>query len=158
MRRQGFDFGLGMTQAWWQSSMKLWEVGVAAPQVIALRMAQMSTMPFMSPGATREAATMGPEKIAAFVEAWQAMMLQGMQAQQKMLEQALRQWWSLCMGARAPGARPGPAFRATVVPTSGAYARPAAEAAARVVAAGIAPVHRRVTNNVRRLSSPKKSS
>jgi hypothetical protein len=158
MRRQVHDFGLGMTQAWWKTSMKLWEVSLAAPQVIALRVAQLSTgIPFSSPGAIREAAVMGPEKVAAFVEGWQAMMLEGVQLQQKMLQQAMGQWWQFWMSAWTPGAaRAGGVFRASVVPASGAHSRPMAHAAARIADAGIAPVHRRVTNNVRRLSSPKK--
>jgi hypothetical protein len=101
---------------------------------------------------------LGPEKIAAFLEAWQAMAMQGVQVQQKFLQQAMGQWWKLWMGAvgAGGGSRRHTPFRATVVPVSTAHVRPMAHAAARIAAAGISPVHRRVTDNVRRLAPPKK--
>lgn len=158
MRTYSNDFGFGLAHACWENSIKLWEVAFAAPQVVALRTAQLAaSAPFLGMGAGRDPAAIGPEKVAALVESWQAMTMQGLQVQQRLFHQALAQWWGLWMTAAAPRRQARPdAFRATVVPVSTGAREPAAQAAAHATSAGLAPVHRRATNNVHRLAPPRR--
>lgn len=97
------------------------ELSLAAPQVVAQRVARMArggAAP--STADRREFARMGSEKVAAFWQSWFAM---GMVAWQ--------QSWRLWSGAAGFGRLP--------------------DAAGRVLVAGLAPVHGRAVANARRL-------
>jgi hypothetical protein len=114
------------------------DLSIAAPQVIAHRLARMAQA-----GATpttrdlAELHRMGAEKVVAFGTAWQAMGLAAMRAQQAYLQALSRSlltpWWI------AP-------------PDAGAFARRANAAAADVLAAGIAPLRHKALGNARRLA------
>lgn len=110
-------------------------LGVAAPQVVAHRVARMAragTSP--SPADRREFVTMGAEKVAAFVESWAAMGALALQTQ-------MRLWssWMALAWPTSPAAMPRAAAAS-------------AEAIARLLSAGVAPVQRRAAANARRLS------
>lgn len=111
------------------SAAQLLELGVAAPQVVAHRLARMASAG-ASPSARdrREFTGMVVEKQVAFAQAWTAMWLEGWRMQQR---------WLLAWFDSAPA-----------LPW-----RAAADLAAweRVLARGIAPVHRRAVANARRL-------
>jgi hypothetical protein len=99
-QRSAFD-------AWWRNSMTLWEIGFAAPQVIAHRVQRMA-LAGPRPGARdqREFTRMGQEKAEAFAESMMAMglrMLQGQQAMgASMLATDLRPW----LATMAEGMKP----------------------------------------------------
>jgi hypothetical protein len=114
------------------------DLSIAAPQVIAHRMAQMAQA-----GATPTARDlaefhrMGAEKVVAFGAAWQAMGLAAARAQQSYLQALTRSlltpWW-------------------VATPDLGALARHANAAAVDVLAAGIAPIRHKAVGNARRLA------
>ncbi len=103
---------------------KLMQIGIAAPQVVAQRVARMAAA-----GATpnardrREFTTMVVEKQVAMVQAWAGMAAAALQMQQR--------WWFAALGGRAPSLQ-----------------RYADALAAR----GIAPFHRKAVSNARRLA------
>jgi hypothetical protein len=68
--------------AWWRNSMTLWEIGFAAPQVIAHRLQRMA-LAGPRPGLRdqREFTRMGQEKAEAFAESLMAMGLRMWQGQ-----------------------------------------------------------------------------
>ena len=113
------------------SSAQLLDLGLAAPQVVAMRLARMAAA-----GARptvqdrREMVGMVVEKQAAFAQAWMAMWVEAWLAQQ--------QFVLACLGGRAwsPGGlgRAGAAWE-------------------RVLVRGLAPVRRKAVANARRLSS-----
>ncbi|MEO8486629.1 MAG: polyhydroxyalkanoate granule-associated phasin [Betaproteobacteria bacterium] len=115
---------------------RAFELAVSAPQVAALRMMRMAAAgPFPSSRDRGEMLAMGTEKVAAFHEAWQAMAAEG----------ARRQWdlwlsptfWTLpwMPPARSADWLAGNARRAGLA----------------VLGEGLAPVHRRVVANAKRL-------
>ncbi len=110
-------------------------LSLAASQVVALRSA-MALCAGGDPRTRREMTRMWTEKVQACQESMLAVGLQIQQAQQAWLLQSMRMWL-----AWPPGTAAGPA------PT-----RLMAQATAGLVRKGIAPVHRRVTANARRLS------
>lgn len=112
------------------STTQLVELGIAAPQVVAHRLARMAaagTRP--SARDRREMVRMVVEKQAAFAQGWMAMWVEGWLAQQQLLLACLSgsPW--------APGS-----------------AKQAGEAWERMLERGIAPVRRRAVANARRLS------
>jgi hypothetical protein len=150
MREQGFDPSLGMGRAWWQGAFTLWEIGVAMPQIMALRTAQVAThMTVKAAGAAKA----GP----AF-DGWQALATQGLQVQQQLVEQAVAQWRQFWMGSLSPGRMPRHAYRATVVPVSNGRRQPAPSAQDRVVSGEFLPASASTATNVRRLAPPKRAS
>jgi hypothetical protein len=128
--------------AWWRNAATLWEIGLAAPQVIAQRTTRM-VLAGATPSARdrREFARMGREKAEAFGESWLAMGLRLWQVQTA----AAAQWWGQWM-------RQGPQLLL-------AAEQPLLQAWPHVMASGLKPVHRRVTANARRLiASPARRS
>ena len=123
---------LSTLSSWWHNAQTLWDIGVAAPQVIAHRTTRMALVGH-APSARdcQEFRRMGAEKFDALGESAFAVMLQLCQAQQSALLALMGAWWK-------PQAwvDPGPWLRALP----------------GVTAAGLKPVHQRVTANAQRLS------
>lgn len=125
--------------AWWRNAATLWEISIAAPQVIAHRMTRMAQAGH-APAASdrREFLLMGQEKAEAFGESMLAMALRLGQAQAamaaSMFTQTLRQAQHL------------------------SWPQPWLQAMPGLVASGLKPVHRRVTANARRLGKPRASA
>ena len=111
------------------------EVGLAAPQVIAHRFARMA-IAGASPSARDRAEfrRMGIEKIAAANEAWAAMAAQALLENQRLAVAFMQSLWF-------PWVRP----------TSRSVSRRLNRAAGRILGKGMAPVRRRVMANTKRL-------
>jgi hypothetical protein len=110
-------------------------LGIAAPQVIAHRMARMAAAG-TSPSVTDRAEfhRMGIEKVAAANEAWAAMATQAVMENQKIALNLMQSLWF-------------PWMRAT--PKS--FARQLHRAGTNILGEGIAPVRRRAVANAKRL-------
>ena len=117
------------------------ELMVAAPQVVAHRLGRMAVAG-SRPSAKdqREFHRMGAEKVAAFGEAWQAMALQMLKANQQITGAMLRNWWL------TPGS-----LRGLNAPALNKAAVEWQMAALDVLGQGMRPVHRRAVANARRL-------
>lgn len=122
-------------------SAKASELSVAAPQVVAHRMARM-----FSAGAVpnardqREFMRMGTEKLEAFVESWGAMSAQAMQAQQQMalsLVQTLCNPWLWAAGPIEPLQQ---------------LHHQAQHSMLNLIEQGVDPLHRRAVANAKRLN------
>lgn len=112
-------------------------ISVAAPQVIAHRLARMAAAgPTLTDRDRKEFQRMGAEKAAAFTESWYAMALQIMRANQAL---ATSLFWS-------PWSFGRPSARVTAQLQN---------AALGVLSKGIAPVHRKATANAKRLARTK---
>jgi hypothetical protein len=110
------------------------ELAVAAPQVVAqrvMRMAAAGAQPTASD--RREMRLMGDEKMLAFQQSWMAMWVQGWQSQVVLAQ-------SMMTGQ--------------LTPWSGGHR--AADAAARVLSAGMAPIHGKAVANARRLAAKRR--
>ena len=117
------------------------ELAVAVPQVVAHRVTRLALAgPKPSPRDRKEFARMVAEKNQAFGEAWQAMALHGMRAQQ-----ALGATLFASFLAMSRGRRPSPA-------RSVAQLR---HATLGVLGKGLAPVHRKAVANAKRLARTK---
>jgi|SRR5689334_20492467 len=118
------------------------ELGMAAPQVIAHRVARMASAG-RSPSARdlAEFHRMGIEKIAAANEAWTAMATQAFFENQKLALTVVQSLWF-------PWIRP--------TPTAKSVSRQLNRAAAAVVGKGMAPVRRRAVANAKRLGRSKR--
>ena len=102
------------------------ELAWAAPQVVARRSERLATAgPWPSTRDHGEFMRMGSEKVEAFQQAWTGMWMAGWQS-----------WWDMTIAM-------------TQSPMS--LHNHAARAAVGVLAAGVAPVHRRAVANERRL-------
>jgi hypothetical protein len=129
------------------SLVKMAELAVAAPQVIAFRTAPMLACgPFRRASTQAEVARMSSEKFQAFAESISAMNAQLYAANQKWASLAIQQWWNVWL---TPWSVPN--WWASFTP----ICKHAESTATKLIAAGIAPVHRRATGNVRRLSRVK---
>jgi hypothetical protein len=107
------------------------EMAWAVPQVVAHRLARMSiAAPAPSARDRAEFQRMGTEKMAAFHEAWNAMLLETMRIQFQL-------WGAAMLGSlpRSPGAASALAQRSTLA----------------LLRSGTAPYHRRAVANARRL-------
>ena len=114
------------------------ELSLAAPQVVAQRVARMARAGATPSAADRREFTrMGAEKVAAFWQSWFAM---GMATWQQSAQLWAGAWGWPAWPAGARG-RPGAV----------AFGR-LPDAAGRVLAAGIAPVHGRAVANAKRLA------
>lgn len=113
------------------------ELGIAAPQVIAHRLARMATAG-ASPSArdSAEFHRMGIEKIVAANEAWTAMAAQTFLENQKFALTLMQSLWF-------------PWMRRT--PTVKSVSRQLNRTAARVAGTGMAPIRRRAVANAKRL-------
>ncbi|WP_298232297.1 polyhydroxyalkanoate granule-associated phasin [uncultured Azohydromonas sp.] len=118
--------------SWWRNAQTMWEIAQSAPQVIAHRSTRMALAGHMPSARDRkEFHLMGAEKLEAMGESAFAVMLQLLQAQQTATLALMSAWWK-------PQAwvDPGPWLRAMP----------------GVTAAGLKPVHKRVTANAQRLA------
>jgi hypothetical protein len=118
------------------------ELGIAAPQVIAHRVARMASAG-ASPSARDRAEfrRMGTEKIAAVNEAWAAMATQAFLENQKFALTFMQSLWF-------PWMRP--------TPTAKSVARQLNRAAVGILGKGVAPVRRRAVANAKRLGRIKR--
>ena len=114
------------------TAVKLAELGVAAPQVIAHRLTRMALAgPTISARDRKEFTGIVTEKQAAVAQAWMGMFAEGLRLQQQF---AL----SLMTGA-----------------TPRLHAVRAQSATSRIVGAGLAPIHRKAVSNAKRLRRTK---
>lgn len=118
-------------------SMKTAQIAVAAPQVIAHRLARMAAAgPVLSKRDHREFNLMGAEKLSAFGESWVAMWMHAFQTNMTLMTSLARAFWWPWM----PGK------------TSSQLARQLHGASLSMIGKGITPVHRTVTANAKRLA------
>jgi hypothetical protein len=119
------------------------ELMLAAPQVVAHRLGRMAVAG-ARPSAKdrREFQRMGAEKLAAFGEAWQAMLIQMMKSNVQMTAAWLQGGWSAPSSRRSVPA-PAPALHRIAVEWQ--------LAALELLGQGMRPVHRRAVANARRL-------
>jgi hypothetical protein len=118
------------------------ELGFAAPQVIALRMARMASAG-ASPSARdrKEFHRMGTEKLMAFNEAWSAMAGQAFRENQKLALSFMQSLWF-------PWIRPTSSRKAA--------SRRLTAAGLGILGKGMAPVRRRAVANAKRLGRTKR--
>jgi hypothetical protein len=109
------------------------ELGIAAPQVIAHRLARTADRAEMH--------RMGVEKIAAFQESWTAMATQAVLENQKFALRCMQALWF-------PWLRPAP--------TPKSVSRQLNRATLNVLGQGMAPVRRRAVANAKRLGRIKR--
>ena len=105
-------------------------LGIAAPQVIAHRMAGMDHAEFQR---------MGVEKVAAAGEAWTAMATQAFLENQKLALSLMQSFWFPWMR-----------------PTGKSVSTQMSRATAAVLGAGMAPISRRAAANAKRLARIRK--
>ena len=117
------------------------ELGIAAPQVIALRVARMARAG-ASPSARDRAEfhRMGVEKMAAVNEAWTAMATQAFVENQKLALTFMQSLWFPWMRQ----------------PTVKSVSRQLSRSAASILGMGMAPVSRRAVANAKRLGRIKR--
>ena len=117
------------------------ELAVAVPQVIAHRVTRMA-IAGTSPSARdrREFHRMGAEKVAAFNESCNAMVLQVFRINQQLALSYMQSLWF-------PWARPGSSVQSVSRQLTGA--------ASGILGEGMAPVHRRAVANAKRLGRTK---
>ena len=140
---------------------KVAELAMAAPQVAAIRTARMLAAG-ANPGADDRAefSQMCTEKVQAFWESMFAMNAQVLKAQEEYTRTAALQWWRLWgtpwwLAASRPVA--GAIASLPRVPgLAGPTRRQRQRAIAKVLEAGLTPVHKRATANARRLGRIKK--
>ena len=118
------------------------ELGIAAPQVIAHRVARMASAgTSLSARDRAEFQRMGMEKIAAVNEAWTAMAAQAFLENQKFALTFMQSLWF-------PWMRP--------TPTAKSVSRQLKRAAVGTLGKGLAPVRRRAVANAKRLGRIKR--
>jgi hypothetical protein len=114
------------------TAVKLAELGLAAPQVIAHRVLRMALAgPTMTARDRKEFTGMVAEKQTAFAQAWMGMFAEGVRLQQQL---ALSLWTAATPRQHAARAR---------------------SAGSRIAAAGLAPIHRKAVANAKRLARTK---
>ena len=148
-RRRKGGTGLGWCQPW----MQMWEIAVAAPEVVAHRAARMAKSgPTPTTADRKELTRMTQEKFEAFGESASAMAAEVVRANLALWPSVLRAGWTLPSAMWMPSARAGsrrPASKSALA--AGAVPRIVSSAASRVLAKGLAPVRRRATANAKRL-------
>ncbi|HMT94006.1 polyhydroxyalkanoate granule-associated phasin [uncultured Thiothrix sp.] len=109
------------------------EVAYAAPQVIAHRLTRMA-LAGANPSARdqREFYQMGAEKVEAFYESWNAMMLQSLQINQRL-------FFSFWFPWAAQGSSKNPVEQLE-------------QAATQILTSALKPVHKRAVSNAKRLN------
>ena len=114
------------------------ELAWAAPQVVAHRLSRMATAG-AQPSRTdrREFARMGHEKVLAFYQSGVAFWTHMLRLQMQWSQSLLAMGWTMALGGRPRG------------PSS----RSAGDAAARMLAAGLAPLHVTAVANAKRLNA-----
>jgi hypothetical protein len=131
--------------------MKLAEIAIAAPQVIAVRTSRMLAAG-ANPGASdpAEFSRMHTEKVAAYWESMAAMAAQVVKANQEYARLAGVQWLRLWTAPLSfVGKRTASQAAASLLPLPTPAQR--RRAASSVLAAAVKPVHKRATANARRL-------
>lgn len=117
------------------------ELVIAVPQVVAHRVTRMATSgPTPSARDRKEFERMVTEKKAAFAEAWQAMAMQTLRANQVFATSLLRSFWSPSLKGK---------------PSAGKLATQMHSAALDVFSKGLSPVHRKAVANAKRLARTK---
>jgi hypothetical protein len=118
------------------------ELSIAAPQVVARRMAQMALAgPNPSAKDQKEFKQMSNEKVTAFYQSWSAMWAQMFKSQF-----AIAQAITASVSTAMMGGRPLDASR-----TINAFT----QETNKIISAGMDPVHRTAVSNARRLSRSK---
>ncbi len=151
----------GMMPPWWQTALKMWEVGIAAPQVIAHRTARMAAAGHM-PNARdqREFSRMGQEKLDVFSQSWTAMAMQMAAFNMQFATLATQQWlssWSALQRLMLAGTpaqiatAQGTLLRNMAASFSAAGNQQLSDSFSRIASKGLAPVHKAATANVKRL-------
>ena len=135
---------------------KLAELAAAAPQVVAIRTSRMLAGG-ANPGAADRAenSRMVSEKAQAFWESMFGMAAQTVRTNQEYARSAALQWlrlWTTPWSLRANRSVAQTAAALTAVPTRAQRNR----AVSKLVAAAVAPVHKRATSNARRLTRSKR--
>ena len=117
-------------------AVKTAELALASPQVIAHRMGRIAMSGvFPKAGDRDELRRMGAEKVSAFYESWNAMAMQMLRANQTLAISLWRWYWQSWFTGQSTAWR---------VPSQSALAL-------GVLSSGMAPIHRRVMANVKRL-------
>jgi len=117
------------------------ELAIAAPQVIAHRVTRMAIAgPRLSARDRKEFHLMVAEKMAGLGEAWIAMVLQTIRANQTLAVALFRAFWAPSLRGRA---------------STTAVAAQLQSTALDILAKGLAPVHRKAVANARRLARTK---
>lgn len=132
--------------AWWPAWLRMWEIGVAAPQVIAWRSHRLAAAGAF-PGARdrAEMVRMTQEKAEAWAESAAAVSAALYESWFEISTASIRPWW----------------LAATTTPWDmgkwntlySGVARDWARHAPRIAAIGLAPTHRRATANAKRLAA-----
>lgn len=119
-------------------TIKAAQLAVAAPQVVAHRVARMAMAgPTPSKRDRKEFNRMVAEKQVAFVESWQEMATQTMRANQALASSFLLAAWSAWFWSK---------------PSAGRAAAQIQGAALGILGKGMAPVHRKAVANAKRLA------
>lgn len=117
------------------------ELAVAVPQVVAHRIIRMAMSgPTLSARDRKEFQLMMAEKKTAFAEAWQAMAIQSVRANQALATSLFRSFGSPSLKGK---------------PSAGKVAAQVQSAALGVFGKGLAPIHRKAVANARRLARTK---
>jgi hypothetical protein len=117
------------------------ELAVAVPQVVAHRVTRMALSgSTLSERDRKEFELMVAEKKTAFAEAWQAMAVQTVRANQALATSFLRSLWSPTFWGKPSAAR---------------AASQVQSAALGILGKGMAPVHRKAVSNAKRLARTK---
>lgn len=117
------------------------ELAVAVPQVVAHRVARMALSgPTPSERDRKEFSLMVAEKKTAFTEAWQAMAMQTVRANQALAASFFRSVWSPASWGK---------------PLAGGSAVQVHKAALGILDKGMTPVHRKAVANAKRLARTK---
>ena len=138
------------------TTLKLAQLAVAAPQVVALRTGRMLAAGANPSAADRaEFSGMYTEKVHAFWASMFGMATQAMRANQEYARTAaLRSWrvWAAPWSFGSNAAWLKAASTVAPMPSNAEISR----AASNIVAAAVAPIHKRATANARRLAKPRK--
>jgi hypothetical protein len=144
------------------SAVKAMELAVAVPQVMAIRTARMLAAG-AKPGAADRAefTRMGTEKVQALGESMMAMSAQVIRSNLEFSRAAALQWWRLWttpwwVTAYRPLSQAMGSLPRAAGLVAGPTRRQHQRAVGKLVAAGLAPVHKRATANARRLGRIKK--
>lgn len=119
------------------------ELSLAAPQVVAQRLTRMALAGAHPSARDRQEFTlMGAEKMLAFQQSWAAMWMQAWRMQMEMAQTMATATLKAAMGGGAP--RPS------------AWMAQLPQAATRMMAAGLTPVHGKAVANAKRLARQRK--
>jgi hypothetical protein len=121
-------------------AVKSMQIALAAPQVVAHRVARMALAgPNLSARDRQEFKTMVGEKHAAFVQSWSNMYLQTLRANQAIATSMVQSFFSPLSYGKSAASISAQVQRAAV----------------GVLAQGLAPIHRKAVSNARRLAKTK---